>query len=220
MQRRRLTRDEQRSVTRSRLIDAAAQVFARHGYEGASLAEIAEEAGFTKGAVYSNFAGKEDLFLAVLEENLVRRLDDVRTAFAGSESLDDVRAGGAALARIADVERDLWMLFVEFWIRASRDPHVRERLAANYERWQQAIGAIIAARFEQLGVPLPATAEEVASAAIALAEGRMLQQLVAPEPEDDQRYGEMLAWLVAGAAVAGLGLDIDDLERLSGSVAR
>ncbi len=220
MEPRRLTRGEQRSRTRSRLIGAAARVFARRGFEGASLSEIADEAGFTKGAVYSNFASKEDLLLTVLEEHLVHRLDDVRSAFAETGSLDDVRAGGTTLARIADVDADLWVLFVEFWTRASRDPRVRQRLAANYERWREAVGALVAARFERLGVPLPAPAEDVAAAAIALAEGRMLQHLVSPDTQDEERYGEMLAWLVAGAVVAGLGLDLDDLERLRSGARR
>ena len=63
----RLTRAEQRDVTRSRLLDAAEKVFVDRGFHAASVDEVAEEAGYSKGAVYSNFENKDELFLAVLE---------------------------------------------------------------------------------------------------------------------------------------------------------
>jgi len=67
----RLTRDERRAQTRERLIDAAADVFNRLGYHGASLEAVADAAGYTKGAVYSNFASKADLFVALAERRSV-----------------------------------------------------------------------------------------------------------------------------------------------------
>src|SRR5690349_6821954 len=63
-----LTRARRREMTKRHLMDAAAVVFARDGFHGASLDDVAAAAGFTKGAVYSNFAGKDDLFLAVFED--------------------------------------------------------------------------------------------------------------------------------------------------------
>lgn len=63
MPRRRLTREESQAQTRGRLLDAARTVFAGRGYHGASVEEIAEEAGYSKGAVYSNFESKEEIFL-------------------------------------------------------------------------------------------------------------------------------------------------------------
>ena len=71
----RLSRQERKSQTRERLLDAAAQVFARRGFESASLDEVAAAAGYTKGAVYSNFASKTDLVIALI----VRRIE-VQTA--------------------------------------------------------------------------------------------------------------------------------------------
>ena len=63
----RLTRAESRQRTRDQLIDSAAKVFAERGYHAASIDEIAEDAGFSKGAVYANFPTKEQLFLAVMD---------------------------------------------------------------------------------------------------------------------------------------------------------
>src|SRR5688500_14063171 len=76
----RLTRQERQAATRERLIEAATRVFARRGYLAASVEEIADEAGFSHGAVYSNFTGKEDLFLAVYAERIVRRQGEILAA--------------------------------------------------------------------------------------------------------------------------------------------
>ena len=71
----RLTRAESHARTRQALLDAAAQVFANRGFGGASLDEIAEVAGYTKGAVYSNFGSKDELFLAVLQDRMRRQVE-------------------------------------------------------------------------------------------------------------------------------------------------
>ena len=63
----RMTREESQAATRSRLLAAAATLFAREGYVSTSVDRIAEDAGFSKGAFYSNFRNKEEIFLEVLE---------------------------------------------------------------------------------------------------------------------------------------------------------
>ena len=82
-----LTPERRRQQTREHLLAAAAEVFAERGFHGASLDEVAAVAGFTKGAVYSNFKNKEDLFLALLKESYDREMqaptDDIG-GFAGS----------------------------------------------------------------------------------------------------------------------------------------
>lgn len=216
----RLTRAEQRARTRRALMDAAAKVFARHGYHGASLDDIATEAGFTKGAVYSNFAHKEDLYLSVLEEHMRGRLEQIQETFADTASLDDVRGGGRRVARLVDADRDLWLLFMEFWVHAAREPEVRQRFARLYDSWRGAVGEVIAARFEGLDIDLPAEPEQLAAAAIAISEGHALQRLIGPGRISDEDYGDMLAYLFAGMAAAGLDLDVDALRDAGAAVGR
>src|SRR3954454_18996732 len=74
----RQTQPERRQKTRTRLLAAATRVFARHRYHSATLDEIAAEAGFTKGALYYNFASKEELFLALLDEHIASRVTLLR----------------------------------------------------------------------------------------------------------------------------------------------
>src|SRR6266704_4728198 len=80
MPRRRLTREDKRQANRARILQAARNVFARHGYHGATIGEIADEAGLSNGAVYYNFANKEDLFLALLDQWRTELIADVQTA--------------------------------------------------------------------------------------------------------------------------------------------
>lgn len=83
----RLTREESRAATRAKLLAAAATLFARDGYTNTSVDRIAEEAGFSKGAVYSNFCGKEEIFLEVLEEFGESRLSRLLEALDCSPDL-------------------------------------------------------------------------------------------------------------------------------------
>src|SRR3712207_4431972 len=91
----RLTRQERQAQTREQLVDAATRVFARRGYAAASIEEIADEAGFTHGAVYSNFGGKEDLFLAVYAERIVRRQGEILVAHDRGATPRDQARGAA-----------------------------------------------------------------------------------------------------------------------------
>ena len=98
------TREEKKARTRAQLIDAAATVFARRGYMAASLDEVAEEAGLTKGAVYSNFDSKEDLFEAVIDDRLTEpmrhRAEDIDSTSGTTE--DHAMAGARVFVDVVE----------------------------------------------------------------------------------------------------------------------
>ena len=115
-------RGERRLITRAQLLDAAERVFARDGLRGASVDAIALEAGYSTGAVYSNFKGKEDLFLTLLEERIDPRLENVYEAVeaelaAGVPPLE----AGRRFVSMLRAERDAFLLLVDFWGQAVRD---------------------------------------------------------------------------------------------------
>src|SRR6266851_1649705 len=87
MPRRRMTRAESQAETRAELLAAAGRVFKRYGYERASIAEIADEAGYSHGAVYSNFEGKEDLFLALYEQWVAGRIAEIEATWSQDGTL-------------------------------------------------------------------------------------------------------------------------------------
>ena len=117
--------------SRTRLLDAAASVFAAKGYRAATVDEVAAAAGLSKGTFYWNFKSKEDLFQTLLEERIdrpARALMEIsRTAPANRATASDVSAG---LARLLTGERETLMLLQEYWAAATRDP----RLARRYRR--------------------------------------------------------------------------------------
>ncbi len=84
----RLTRDEKRQRTRSSLLRSAAKVFACRGMDRASIDEVAEEAGYTKGAFYANFKSKEELFLAMLDERFAERVEHIDRIIGSGEGIE------------------------------------------------------------------------------------------------------------------------------------
>lgn len=120
---RRLTRAESRERTRRQLLEAAADIFARRGYAAASVEEIAESAGFSVGAVYSNFANKDELFAALMTDRAVNHMDEVADIFDSAEALsqDPLQGLGRMLIAIADKDLHVAVLKTEFWLHAVRN---------------------------------------------------------------------------------------------------
>ena len=109
----RLSRDERKAETREHLLEAAGRVFARNGYHGASVDEVAEEAGYSTGALYSNFDGKEDLFLAVLQRHIERQVKELSETVSERPTVDERARGGARVwMSFLEREPELVMLFM------------------------------------------------------------------------------------------------------------
>jgi AcrR family transcriptional regulator len=129
----RLSRQERKSQTRERLLDAAAEVFAQRGFEAASLDEVAAAAGYTKGAVYSNFAGKTDLLVALLERRIEVQSAEYSQRFEGQDFETVARGMQAASAEQPESEKQFLVLAIEFWLHAMRDDKTRVLMAEQYE---------------------------------------------------------------------------------------
>src|SRR6266545_5747427 len=123
------TRSERQAKTRADLLAAAARVFARRGYDAASVGEIAEEAGYSHGAVYSNFEGKADLFLALYEDWVARRVAEIEAAWSREGTLAErARAAADDWMRTFANDPEPFLLRLEFTARAARDPELRRKL--------------------------------------------------------------------------------------------
>jgi AcrR family transcriptional regulator len=124
--RRRPTRVE----VRDRILDAASKVFAAEGFAGATIDAIGQAAGFTKGAVYSNFESKDELFLALLDREFELRGEQIATVLDSSRGDTSVAASELSHSVLDSVRdhSDYYVLLVEYWLRAQRDPQLRERL--------------------------------------------------------------------------------------------
>ena len=122
---------ERRAQTSERLLDAAAEVFARRGFHATTLDEVAAAAGYSKGAVYSNFAGKDALFLALVDRHLDLQLEAIEQ-LAATTSGDALRGELLALSQAASSSGSFGLLMLEFWLHAARNEAVRAPLTDRY----------------------------------------------------------------------------------------
>src|SRR5438067_2640487 len=112
-----LTRREKQQRTRKSLLKAAAQVFCKRGLEGASIDEVAQAAGYTKGAFYANFKSKEELFLVMLDERFAEELERLDKALAGTqEPQEEARAAAVDFVHVA-TDQDWPKLYFQFVAR-------------------------------------------------------------------------------------------------------
>ena len=180
-----LSRAERRANTRTELIDAAERLFSSQGFHATSLDTVADEAGFTKGAVYSNFASKEDLFFAVYERRVERHLETAERALAGNDGPER-----GILAMIADAsarrERDDgWLaVFLEFWTHVLRHPEHRARFAEIHARAVDPFVASLELFAAERQVELPLDARKLAVAFFAAGTALGLERLTQPELVD------------------------------------
>jgi AcrR family transcriptional regulator len=176
----RLSRAESQAQTRDRLVATARQMFLREGYASTSLERVAEEAGYSKGAVYSNFQGKDDLCLAVLDEIQGEVADAVLTALDGAATFDEaVQVFDMwAEARLGDPE---WSaLEAEFAARARRHPGVRRALVERDRTLHEVIAGALERTCAKHGLAPLIPVQEVASALLSLGIGLGLQRSVDP----------------------------------------
>jgi AcrR family transcriptional regulator len=188
-----------REAVRRRLLDAAVEVFAECGFENASLDQVAAAAGLTKGAIYSNFARKDDLFFAMMTDQVLHRVEIIRTALAantvdthGQQTLRDI---GRLLTEAFTAQREWQLVFLDFWRRAVRDDAVRAQFVAH----RRVVRAAIAERVGQIygGAPSPGdlTVEDVVTVLLALCNGLAIEHFVDPDLIGDDLFGRVLARL-------------------------
>jgi AcrR family transcriptional regulator len=208
----RLSRMERREKTRQDLLSAAETCFVTRGFHATSVDEVAERAGYTKGAVYSNFASKEDLFFGVYQ----RRVDHVLTEVApglrqaGPESAIDGLATGMIQRRDGD---DGWLaVFFEFWAHVLRHPELRDRFAAIHARILEALTEAVRQLANERGRALPSDLSpfQVVLAWNAMEVGLGLERLTQRQDVDVElarRMGWLLLDAVLGAAPASASND-------------
>jgi len=195
-------RVEQVAKNRGLLLAAARDVFRELGYAGASLDEIAERAGFSKGAVYSHFRSKADLFLSLLEERIEQRATGQRKMSGDPMNESDV---AGLLRQVTALSRSdpLWRLAVlEFRVVAARDAALTARYAAAHRRALEGICETLRAMFDALGTEPRWEIETLAVAAFALDTGGFLEDAVNPGSVSTDQVAALfsqLAGLPAGA---------------------
>jgi TetR/AcrR family transcriptional regulator, transcriptional repressor of aconitase len=184
--RKRLTREESKEVTRMRLIEAAERLFIRRGFDNASVEEISEAAGYSRGAFYSNFDGKEQVFLAVIDRRRPKAIYDVfQHSLDSAERIAALREWFSNQWRL----KDFIALRLEFSRKATRDRAVRRHVAdlrrRELETYAGSLNRFLGATD---GIPSDRT-EIVALALMAVAHG-LGSLAIETEPEWENTYTE------------------------------
>ena len=181
----RLTRKEKQAETRARLLDAAEQVFLRSGLQGSSVEEIAAEAGFTRGAFYSNFKSKEELFVELLQDRVYRQYAAIaREAQAQPGSpRERLRWGIERLKAPYEKEDGRWLfrLWLECLTLATRDEEFRRLAATFWSGNRELLAEQTKEIFKEVGRQPPLPPKQIATAMIALDIGLAVQHVVDPE---------------------------------------
>ncbi|HEY7429874.1 MAG TPA: TetR/AcrR family transcriptional regulator [Streptosporangiaceae bacterium] len=176
------TRAERQARTRTELLDAAERLFTSYGFHATFIEVVADEAGYTKGAVYGNFASKEDLFFAVYERRVERLTPEVEQAFIDAPgTAEALLSVVSAHSRRREENDDGWLaVFLEFWTHVLRHPEHRDRFAAIHNRYVDLFAAAISRLAEERGVTLPFDARRLAVAMTILVTGLGLERLTQP----------------------------------------
>jgi AcrR family transcriptional regulator len=200
----RLTREEKRAQTRERLLDAAERVFLRRGLQGSSVEEIAAEAGFTRGAFYSNFKSKDELFVELLQARVYRQYAQMAEEAQAQPGTPRERLRWG-IERVRDVQageegRWLFRLWLECLTQAARDEEFRKLAATFWSGNRAVLAEQTKGTFKEIGRKPPLPAKQIATAMIALDVGLAVQHLVDPDevpldfylPLFDQLFGELV----------------------------
>ncbi|MDV3128581.1 TetR/AcrR family transcriptional regulator [Mycobacterium sp. 21AC1] len=192
----RWTRERRLERTRTLLLDAAEAVFAEKGFTAATLDDIANVAGYTKGAIYKHFATKEDLFLAVSDRYWRRYFDNFAEVMSsarqiGARELDEIATRWRQLSRDRGAEHAA--LGHEFTLYLRRNPEARERVATKRAEVVEALGRFIIEGVDRMGATLRMPPLTFAQVLIATSEGVVLGS----ELDDVDLYRPMVEMYVS-----------------------
>jgi AcrR family transcriptional regulator len=206
MKRKRKTQAERRDQTREEVLAAAARVFAQRGFHATSLEAIADEAGYSRGAVYYNFADKEELFLELLDRRCAERAQDLREVFAEADADVDTTSSHAQIAAQRALQAmtgdpEWRALYMEFLAHAARDSAFRRRFSRRTQEMRGALEDVVTERTRPIADSLDMEPEQLAVVIDALGTGLWASHMLhGPRAVPPDLFSKALALLVDGIA--------------------
>jgi AcrR family transcriptional regulator len=199
------TRREKQAETRSSLLRSASKLFCRHGLEGASVEDVAQDAGYTKGAFYSNFKNKEELFLVMLDEKFGAELERLGRELAGTgEPAAEARHAAENFIRYVHSDPEWPRLYFEFVAYAARNEDFRQELATRHRALRARLTDVYRRWSADFAAVPPVPIEDIAAMTDFMADGFILDKLVDPEL-DDRLYATMLEIFLRGLQAMAVG---------------
>jgi AcrR family transcriptional regulator len=199
-----MTRRQKQAETRSSLLRSAAKLFCRHGLEGASVDDVAQDAGYTKGAFYSNFKNKEELFLVMMDEKFSAELERIDHLLAGTgEARDEAQAAAEDFVRYVHSDPEWPRLYFEFVAYAARNEDFRQELATRHRALRARLAEVYERWASGFTTKPPLPIADIAAMTDFMADGFLLDKLVDPEL-DSRLYATMLAIFFRGLEAMAL----------------
>jgi AcrR family transcriptional regulator len=215
MSRKRLSRDDSREQTTQRLLDAAQKLIAKKGLEGASVEEIAAAAGYTRGAFYSNFSGKDDLFIELLRRDHQKATAQLNELRDTSLPVDHVQSRARDIYGQMYRDNESFMNWTEARMLAARDARFRTKLNALMAEKRAQTAAFIQYFYGRVGVAPPLPAEQMAMGFMSLAEGVKLYMMSSPA-EMTGPIAESLLSVFVDSIMRLARLEADSTQREAG----
>ena len=181
MKRTRLTREESRDQTQQRLLDAAQSVIARKGLAATSVEDIAAQAGYTRGAFYSNFGSKNELFIELLRRDHQGTDEEMAAILDAGLGLEQIEERLLQMYGQLHGDTECFMSWTEARMLAARDARFRTRLNALMLEKSERIAGFITAFYQRIGSAPPLPAKEMAMGLMSLVEGVRLFRLSSPQ---------------------------------------
>ncbi len=176
----RLSREASRALTRERLIESSRQVYVEKGIGAATVDEIAERADFSKGAFYSNFESKEDLFLELLRRHMQDELTALEGILKGANSLDGFLHELWLLYTAMEKQPDACILALEFQLYAYRNRSFLVTFKDLFGAHRRTLSKLLERAASQVGASLTRPAEEVMTTLMGMTTGILLQNFISP----------------------------------------
>jgi AcrR family transcriptional regulator len=196
MTRKRLTREESRDQTRQRLLDAAEKLIAKKGLAATSVEDIADAAGYTRGAFYSNFGGKNDLFIELLRRDHQQATDEMNALLSDDIPVDQLQSRTREMYSQLYRDNECFMNWTEARMAAARDAKFRTKLSALMQEKRMQIAKFIEYFYGRVGVTPPAAPEEMAMGFMSLVEGVTLFMLSTPQDMNASQAESILSLFV------------------------
>lgn len=196
----RKTRAEMKVETRDRLLDATRDVVARVGFAQATVEQISEHAGYTRGAFYGNFTDKADAFMSLLERDRAAQMASLRKVI--EDAPDDEKLAGMQAWFDGGSDDGLDLAYWEFWPVAVRDPELRERMAARDRATQDLVAELMAPFATEAGL-LAVSLDDLALMMVAIGDGLGVRRMIRPEAAGDGMFATMAAYLWFGVIATG-----------------
>jgi AcrR family transcriptional regulator len=192
------TRKEQQARTRSKLMRSAARLFCRGGLEQTSVDQIAQHAGYTKGAFYSNFKSKEELFLALLDQKFGEEIQRIEETLTTDTTPDEaVRHAGEDFMRFMRSDPEWERLYLEFVAHAVRNDDFRQELLTRCRAMDERLEEVYARWAKEIGITPPIPLADITQITSIMADGFLLRQQIDPKIGAGL-YGTMLATFTLG----------------------